>query len=125
MARKTSVLIVDDDESMLEYCDAILICLGYEAATASTGRQALAMLATRSFDIVLTDHITVGSQAVPMHKAAMGVQPEAQVIIMSGIPTLVEAAASYLSGARAYLAKPFDLGELKDALEKCQPRCVS
>ncbi len=117
--RKHSVLVVEDDESMMEFCTAILARMGFEVVSASTGHQVVDALNARAFDIVLTDHLTVDYKGTSVLNAVRRLRPEAQVIVMSGIPTLEQAAASYLAGARAYLPKPFGLDMLRGAVLRC------
>ncbi|MBI4424457.1 MAG: response regulator [Elusimicrobia bacterium] len=119
MADPHAILVVDDDESMLDYCVAILSSYGFAVASASTGRQAVARLEAERFSIVLTDHVTVGADATPILRVVKSLQPGAEVILMSAIPTLKEAAASYLAGATAYLPKPFTEADFASALLRC------
>lgn len=119
MTKKVSILVVEDDESMLEYVSTVLERLGFEVTQATTGREVIAALAVNSFDIVLTDHLTVDYKGTSVLQAVQMLRPQAQVIVMSGIPTLEEAATSYLKGARAYLAKPFGLDQLRSAVIRC------
>lgn len=112
MTQRKSILVVDDDESMLEFCATMLAYAGYEVTAASTGSQALHLLKARAYDLVLTDHVTVDSQGTPMTAAATSLQPEASLVLMSAIPTLEEAAKTYLQGADAYLPKPFSWDRL-------------
>ena len=113
------ILVVDDDESMLEFCLKILCLDGFAVVAASSGKQAVDLLKTTGFDLVLTDHVTVGAEATPIIKAVKSLQPDAPVIVMSGIPRLEDAAASYLAGADEYLAKPFSLAQLREAMTRC------
>lgn len=114
-----SVLIVDDDAEMLYYCSYLLASFGFQVDVASNGNLARSILSAKSFDLVLTDHVTVGAKATPILEEVRAVQPEADTIMMSGIPTLKDASASYLAGARAYLEKPFTIEQLQEALGKC------
>jgi DNA-binding NtrC family response regulator len=117
MAKGKSILVVDDDESMLEFCATMLAYAGYEVHAAATGKQAISFLSERRFDVILTDHVTVDSKGTAMTRAATDIQPEAGLILMSGIPTLEEAARTYLQGADAYLPKPFNWDTLRRMVE--------
>lgn len=115
------ILVVDDDESMLEFCLTILCLDGFAVVAASNGRQAVELMKNTGFDLVLTDHVTVGAEATPIIKAVKSLQPDAPVIMMSGIPKLQDAAATYLKGADEYLSKPFSLAQLREAMSRCLP----
>ena len=114
-----SVLVVDDDAEMLQYCSFLLSSFGFQVVVAADGERARSVLQSRAFDLVLTDHVTVGAKATPILHEVRAVQPGADTIVMSGIPTLKDAAVSYLAGARAYLEKPFSAEQLQEALGKC------
>ncbi len=119
MPRKASILVVDDDESFLEFCSSYLSHLGHDVLQAESGNKALEILDNVYFDVVVTDHVTVGPEAKPILKVVQERQPGTRVIVMSGIPTLEEAKRSYLAGAQGYLAKPFSIDELREAVELC------
>jgi DNA-binding NtrC family response regulator len=119
MPRKASILVVDDDESFLEFCCSYLTHLGHDVLQAESGNKALEILENVFFDVVVTDHVTVGPEAKPILKLVQEKQPGTRVIMMSGIPTLDEAKRSYLSGAQSYLAKPFSIDELREAVDFC------
>lgn len=119
MPGKASILVVDDDESFLEFVTSYLSHLGHDVLGAATGTEAVGKLDNVFFDIVVTDHVTVGANATPILKVVKDRQPGTRVIVMSGIPTLEEASRTYLAGAQGYLAKPFSIDDLKDAVESC------
>src|ERR1700753_3274149 len=54
-ARKSRVLVVDDEENVRLTTAAILDQEGYDVATASDGREALEIAGRGHFDLVLTD----------------------------------------------------------------------
>ena len=120
MPEGASILVVDDDESMLEFCTVFLTHEGHEVRAAGSGREALLLLQDVPFDIVLTDHVTVDATGTPILAAVREHQPDAEVIVMSGIPTLEDASKSYLAGAREYLSKPFSVDRLRRALDLCR-----
>ena len=53
MAKK--ILIVDDSPSVLAVLEDMLDELGYEAATATNGKQACQLLETNRYDLIITD----------------------------------------------------------------------
>ncbi len=120
MPKPASILVVDDDESMLEFCTVFLSHEGHEVRAAGSGREALLLLQDVPFDIVLTDHVTVDLDGTPILAAVKEHQPGAEIIVMSGIPTLDDASRSYLAGARDYLSKPFSVDRLRRALKVCR-----
>ena len=55
MEEKTSVLIVDDNASLVKTMSFVLRRQGYTAAIAQDGKQAIAMVKESHFDIVFMD----------------------------------------------------------------------
>ena len=117
MDNKTA-LIIDDDESMLEFCSTVLHLDGFAVSSASNGIQALSQLNQKRFDVVLTDHV-----ALPTGRSVTQVvketSPATEVIVMTGMPTLENAVTSFSQGASNYLAKPFRLEDLRTAIRQC------
>lgn len=116
-----SVLVVEDDESMLEFCATVLALEGYQVTAVTNSQQAVEQIDTATFDLVLTDHVKVGPEARSMTDLVKRHQPEAKVIVMSGMPSTQDAVTCYLSGASDYLVKPFTLDQFRTAVRRCLP----
>ncbi|MBI4422168.1 MAG: response regulator, partial [Elusimicrobia bacterium] len=101
--RTRRILIVDDDESFLDYCVHALKLSGFEVSWAEDGRKAESLLSARPFDIVLTDNLRAGP--LPMARLAKQLQPDVEVIMMTARGR--GDAAAPAPGVRACLAKPF------------------
>ncbi len=119
MPRKASILVVDDEEDYLEFVTAYLTLLGHEVKGTESGHEALSLMEENTFDVVVTDHVTVGSAATPIMQLVRDKQPGTRIIVMSGIPTLDDAKRSYLAGAQCYLSKPFPVDDLREAVQAC------
>ena len=117
--QKKSILIVEDDESMLEYCTSVLTLDGYEVTLVASGTMALAQLSARDFDLVLTDHVMIGSGGRSVTEIVKSSRPSSKVIVMTGMPSTENAVLSYLEGASNYLGKPFSLDQLRGAVSEC------
>ncbi|MFA6030111.1 MAG: protein kinase [Elusimicrobiota bacterium] len=118
MAEERHILVVDDDESQLDFCATALQLSGYRASVAATSERALALLRSAPFDAVLTDHMgeREGRSWVAVLRAA---QPSAAVLVMTARPALADALAAVADGARDYLPKPFSAARLRESLERC------
>ena len=105
-----SLLVVDRDPKLLRTLKFILEEQGHTVTTAKSGEEALAVLHTSEFDLVLTD-ITLaemsGLQLLDIMKADM-LWREIPVIILSGQVETNTAARCVQAGAEDYLAKPVD-----------------
>jgi adenylate cyclase len=104
------ILVVDDDASNRDVLCQRLEHEGYSTAAARDGREALRMLAERSFDLVLLDFMMPdmsGSEALEVIKAT----PETAhipVIMISAMNDTEVVVSCISQGAEDYLAKPFD-----------------
>lgn len=114
------ILVVDDDATMLEYCETGLRLAGYETTGVGSGARALKTIETREFDLVLTDLQMPGG--VDGRGVVAGVKarrPETEVILMTAAPTLGTAIETLKSGAYDYLIKPFDADHLAATVRRC------
>lgn len=84
--RKT-VLIADDDELVLIRLEGLLQDQGYETTTAWSGRQALELLRSSEFDLVLLDDCLsdIGTETVLEHMQSLASQP-LTVVMQSSQP---------------------------------------
>ncbi len=82
---KTAILCVDDEDIPRTLRKIILQKKGYEVVTASTGKEALAILATRRIDLVLTDQIMPGMMGTELTRQIKFAMPDMPVVIVSGV----------------------------------------
>jgi CheY-like chemotaxis protein len=90
----------------------------YEVVAAGNGKDALQLLGTRKFDIILSDLMMPGKvQGLDFLEVAMNQQPEAKRILMSGYlnPQLMERSVSLVKLSRV-LIKPIDITQLRQEL---------
>jgi DNA-binding NtrC family response regulator len=104
---KPRVLVVDDKENMLKLFERILAD-GYETSTAGDGSRALALVATESFDVVVTDIRMPGAGGFELLRAVKARSPATEVVMMTGYGTIADAVQAMKMGAYDYLEKPFD-----------------
>jgi len=115
-----TILVVDDDEGQLEFCEATLTLAGYQVKTAETGDRALKQLDAATFDLVLTDLMLPGK--TDGHGVVMAVKshyPTTEVIVMTAAPTLKTAIATLRDGAYDYVIKPLDSDAMIAAVRRC------
>jgi len=104
---KVRVLVADDKENMLKLFAKILAD-GYEVETASDGARALGLVATREYDVVVTDIRMPGADGFELLAAVKARAPGTEVVMMTGYATVSDAVRAMKSGAFDYLEKPFD-----------------
>lgn len=122
LERPSSVLVVDDEYSVLASLERLLAAQGYQVAVALGGAQALERLAGQRFDVLLLDLAMPGVGGTAVLDAVKERSLDMAVIIISGITSVTEATAALRRGAVDYLRKPFApeelLGSVASAIHK-------
>ncbi len=104
---KLRVLVVDDKENMRRLVARILEG-EFLVEEAEDGARALALVATRPFDVVVTDIRMPGADGFELLAAVKGRDPATAVVLMTGYATVQDAVRAMKLGAFDYLEKPFD-----------------
>lgn len=112
MAKKISILIVDDEESVRDSLFNWFIEDGYHVECAENAKKALTMLQSDDFDIILADIKMPGMDGLEMLKRIKTLKSEAIVIIMTAFATVDTAVQALKDGAFDYVTKPFDPDDL-------------
>lgn len=117
-----NLLIVDDDLSIREMLEVMLISEGYDVECAEDGTQAIRMLEKKDYDLILCDIRmgTVGGLAVL--REAKKRWPETVVIMISAFATTETAVEAMKEGAYDYIPKPFNVDEVKQTIKKALER---
>ncbi len=107
-----SILLVDDEIINLQNISHFLEHKGYLVTTASSGSEAITLLNHGVFDLVITDLKMADVDGVQVMKRAKEINPEVEVIIVTGYATIDSAVEAMSRGAFYYMAKPIKLKEL-------------
>ena len=109
----STVLIVDDEQSLARSAKAFLADHGYEAEVAVTGEQALDLLATLQPDVVFADVRLPGMSGLDLLRRIRAFDPVIPVIMLTAYGSIEGAVEAVKLGAFDYVKKPVDLEELK------------
>jgi DNA-binding NtrC family response regulator len=112
MAKKISILIVDDEESVRDSLYNWFIEDGYRVECAHDAKKALSMLEADAFDIILADIKMPGMDGLEMLKRIKTLRKDSIVIIMTAFATVDTAVQALKDGAFDYVTKPFDPDDL-------------
>jgi DNA-binding NtrC family response regulator len=112
MAGNISILIVDDEESVRDSLYNWFIEDGYDVACAENAKQALSMLESKNFDIILADIKMPGMDGLEMHRRIKSLNRDSIVIIMTAFASVDTAVQALKDGAYDYITKPFDPDDL-------------
>ncbi len=100
------VLIVDDEESIRTTIGAFIAKNDHTVDLACDALEALTLLREEPFDVVVTDIILPRKTGVELLSDIREIQPDVQVIMITGEPEVKSAAEAVRKGAFDYLAKP-------------------
>jgi len=117
-----SVLIVEDEPSVLKLLSRASEEAGHEVVTASNGKDGITKFAGGKFDVVVTDIIMSGGDGIGFIEEMLELSPDTKILAISGGGSVVEfdylgTAAKY--GAVTTLSKPFELDAFYSALARC------
>ena len=114
-----SLLVVDDEPTILNSLFRELTESGFEVATAASGEEALARIEHGFFDLVVTDLSMPGLDGLQVLKAAKQRGLQTMVIILTGYGALESAVDALRLGADDFLQKPCDTDELLYRMSNC------
>ena len=112
------VLLVDDDRSMGELLQLRLGGRGIQVDWLMTGDEALALLASEAFDVVVTDLNMSGMNGLELCERIVSGFPGLPVIVITAHTSLANAVGALRVGAYDFITKPIDLDALVFALER-------
>jgi DNA-binding NtrC family response regulator len=107
-----TILVVDDDESILEVLEARLLSAGLSPLLADRAETALEMLADEPVDLIISDVKMPGMGGRGLLREVMENWPHIPIIMLTAHGTIPDAVGSIQDGAADYLTKPFDGKEL-------------
>jgi DNA-binding NtrC family response regulator len=107
MAKKGSVLVVDDEEIMRDVLETILSGEGYRVDLAKTGEEGLDAYTKRSYDAVLLDVSMPGIGGLRALEEFLKLDAEAVVVMITAYATFDTAIAAWEKGAFGCIRKPF------------------
>src|SRR5262245_30800294 len=108
MAKKESLLVVDEEEIMRDVLESILSKDGYRVELAKTGEEGLARLNDRTYDAILLDISMTGIGGLRTLEEILKIDREAVVIMITAYATFDTAIAAWQLGAFNCIRKPFE-----------------
>lgn len=112
------ILVVDDERNIRYSLHRALTKAGYDVAVASSGEEAIALLATQQFALILTDIKMPGMDGLAVMRRAKELAPDIAVILLTGYAALESAIEALRQGAMDYLIKPCSVRDVLTSIEK-------
>ncbi len=112
------VLIADDEKNMRWVLGESLTQAGYEIVEAADGKEALAAIKEAAPDLMVLDHKMPRPDGMEVLRKLRAEGHTFPVIMLTAHGNVATAVEAMKAGATEYVTKPFDLEELKLAIEK-------
>ncbi len=113
------LLMVDDDEVALFTLGALLREQGFDVTTASSVLEALKLISSRAFDVLLSDlHMPGAGDGLTVVSAMRHANPKAVTILLSSFPEMSAATQAILLQADQILVKPMDITSLVEVIRQ-------
>ncbi|GAB4276654.1 MAG: response regulator YycF [Coriobacteriia bacterium] len=106
------ILVVDDEESILEFVSYNLEKDGFDVTCAKTGDEALELASDNRFDLVILDIMLPGADGFEVCRQIRAAS-DVPVLFLSARDTELDKVVGLEIGADDYLAKPFGIRELE------------
>ena len=116
---KGRILVVDDDAFFRVLCSDILTGGGFFVRTASTGKEAVALVEAEGFDMVITDLVMPDMNGIEVLGRVKQYNALVDVIVITGHGSIESAITALKNGAFDYIMKPLNEDELLHTVESC------
>ena len=111
------ILVVDDDSVFLTLLTKLLSQHGFESVAAANGKEALEILQSSRFDLMVSDISMLPIDGMELLHRARETHNEMGVILLTANGSIDTALDAMKSGAFDYLTKPFKIDELLSAVQ--------
>jgi len=108
MARPASILIVDDSAASRSKLTEILEAQGYLVTVAISAEDAVPLLSSQEFNLVITELMLPGMSGLNMMKIVKERCPDSDVVIISSNASSFNTLKSLRQGAYDFIVKPID-----------------
>ncbi|MCY1069084.1 sigma-54 dependent transcriptional regulator [Nannocystis sp. RBIL2] len=117
-ARTPTILVVDDEPSILDALQKVLAKENMSVRTAASGQQALDILRNVPVQVMITDLRMPGMTGEDLLKAVKALTPEVEVIMMTAYGTVENAVGAMKLGAYDFISKPLKRAAIIAAVQK-------
>jgi FixJ family two-component response regulator len=118
MADSHDLLVVDDEEVICQACRRIFSRQGFKVDTNTDARQGLTLATSKDYEIILLDIKMPNMDGIQFLEQLRQAKLEVPVLIITGYPSIPNAAAAMRLGACDYVTKPFTSEEITSAVQR-------
>src|SRR5258708_4325193 len=114
-----TILLVEDEPSVLRYAKTLLEIENYNVETASSGEEALERMSHGPApNLILLDLVLPGIDGLQTLESCKKMRPEQKVLMMSCLNDTSKVVQAIKLGASDYLTKPFQPPQLQGAIRR-------
>lgn len=115
---KKKILVVDDEPFVCEAVKMMLAFDGHEVTTANGGKEALDLLGSEKFDLVITDFAMPNMKGDELAVAIKRRLPDQPVVMITAYAEMLQSSGNPLPAVDCLISKPFLLENLREAISK-------
>ncbi|HZU31174.1 MAG TPA: sigma-54 dependent transcriptional regulator [Candidatus Angelobacter sp.] len=116
---KPTILVVDDEQSMLTYTRTLLETSNYLVDTATSGEEAIAKVKHKAPDLMLVDMQMPAMNGLQTIEVCKKLVPEQRIIMVSCVTETSNVVQAIRLGALDYMTKPVYKAELDAVISRC------
>lgn len=120
--QEIDLLLVDDDDDFRTVAARRFRKANFAVKEAANGEEALALCERRSFNVGVLDMRMPGMSGLELLLQIKKINPDCEIIILTGEGTIETAVTAIKQGAFDYLTKPFSLADLEGVIRKADER---
>ncbi len=118
MDNQIRILVVDDEPKICHLIEQILKREGYQVDVSFSGIEALQMMKSFNYHLLLTDLEMPEVDGIELTRKAKKQNPEIRVIMVTGNATVDVAIRSLRHRIDGYIKKPFNISELRKVVRR-------
>jgi PAS domain S-box-containing protein len=118
----SKILLIDDERAIVRLLSMSLRSDGHEVVTALSGEEGLAVFQEEQPEVVLTDINMPGMDGIEVLKRIKSLQPDAEVVIITGHGDIDNAIEALKFGASDFISKPVRDAVLSVALQRAEEK---
>jgi DNA-binding response OmpR family regulator len=118
MSDEPKLLVVDDEAVICQACRRIFSRQGFQVEESTSAREGLSRATQRDYDGILLDIKMPEMDGIRFLESLRQEKPDIPVLIMTGYPSVPNAAAAVRLGASDYVTKPFTPEEITQSLQR-------
>ncbi|MCH7780158.1 MAG: sigma-54-dependent Fis family transcriptional regulator [Acidobacteria bacterium] len=112
------LLVVEDEQNLREGIVTAFADHGWEVSQAASGEEAIRLLESEIYDVLVTDYQMPGNDGIDVLKRCKMINESTVVLLMTAYGTVESAVEAMRAGTYDYILKPFDLEELEMKVDR-------